>query len=52
MEFLIDFTQDKHSTYRLEAMHDFVGKLGSNGVVREWFVEVGKGSGRGNVTPV
>ena len=33
-------------------MHDFVGKLGSNGVVRERFVEVGEGSGRGDVTPV
>ena len=33
-------------------MHDFVGKLGSNGVVRERFVEVGEGSSRGDVTPV
>ena len=33
-------------------MHDFVGKLGSNGVVRKRFVEVGEGSGRGDVTPV
>ena len=33
-------------------MHDFVSKLGRDGVVREWFIEVGKGSSWGNVAPV
>lgn len=33
-------------------MHDFVSKLGSDGVVREWFIEVGEGSSWGNVAPV
>lgn len=46
MKFLILYT------YRLEAMHDFVSKLGRDGVVREWFIEVGEGSSWGNVAPV
>ena len=33
-------------------MHDFVSKLGRDGVVREWFIEVGEGSSWGNVAPV
>ena len=33
-------------------MHSFVGKLGSDGMVREWFVEVDEGRGRRYITPV
>ena len=33
-------------------MHGFVGKLGSDGMVREWFVEVDEGRGRWYIAPV
>jgi len=43
---------DELCTYGLEAMHGFVGKLGSDGMVREWFVEVDEGRGRRYIAPV
>ena len=39
-------------TYGLEAVHGLVGKLGSDGVVREWLVEVDEGRGRRDIAPV
>ena len=36
----IEWNQKNKVTYRLEALHGFVGVLGSDGISREWLSEV------------